>query len=176
MTHRHEMRVCTLALLLVLAGFVMPPHSEAATFQVAAGQEVKVTFQSSGTISSGDVIAGVPLVIELAEPIKLGDKVLVEQGATGKAVVSEVEKAGAPGKPGMIKVAFQEIEAKGDFKTADGGPIKLEGDAMHQGKGKKTLAFITIIGIVLIKGGQGELDADGVYTAKVAETVVLTDQ
>lgn len=159
---------------LALAALFIAGSISAATFQVPAGTDVKVKFVGNQTISSGNVISGVPLVITLAEPIKIGDRVLVEAGAEGKALVSEVKKAGAPGKPGKIKVTFQEIATKGEFKTTDGSPIKLTGELEKMGKGKKTLAFITIIGIVLIKGGQGEIPVDQVYTAKTAETVVLT--
>jgi hypothetical protein len=175
MLRRYSRAVALLALMLCVS-LVAPSLVQAATFQLPAGKEVMVKFKAEGKISSGDVIAGVPLEIELAEPIMLRDKVLVEKGAAGKAVVTEVKKAGAPGKPGMIKVEFQEIETKGDFRTADNGPIKLTGDASHAGKGKKTLAFITIIGILFIKGGQGELDASQAYPAEIAETVVLTDE
>ncbi|MDX9857493.1 MAG: hypothetical protein RBT76_06875 [candidate division Zixibacteria bacterium] len=168
-----ESRLGRMAVLVAAAALVAGSVS-AATFQLPAGTEVKVKFAGSQTISSGNVISGVPLVITLAEPIKIGDRVLVETGAEGKAIVSEVKKAGAPGKPGMIKVTFQEIQTKGEFSTVDGSPIKLSDEPLiREGKGKKTLAFITIIGIVLIKGGQGEIPVDQVYTAKTAETVVL---
>ncbi|MBD3401929.1 hypothetical protein GF420_03460 [candidate division GN15 bacterium] len=157
-----------------LALMALTVNTTAATFQLPAGTPVAVTFAANQPISSGDVISGVPLVITLAEPIKLGDRVLVEAGAEGKAMVTDVKKASAPGNPGMIRVEFQEIDTKGEFATTDGSSIKLTGAVEMEGKGKKTLAFITIIGILFIKGGQGEIPADSTYSAEVAETIVLT--
>lgn len=172
---RKNLRSIAVATVLSAACLLIAPAGFAATYQLPAGQEIMVKFKASGKISSGDVIAGVPLVIELAEPIMIGDKTIVEAGAEGKAIVKEAKKAGAPGKPGSITIEFTELSTKGAFKTVDGKPFKLEGSASHVGKGKKTLAFITIIGIVLIKGGQGELDTAKAYPAKIAETVVVTD-
>lgn len=172
---RKYLRSIAVGTMLSAACLLVAPAGFAATYQLPAGKEIMVKFKSTGTISSKDVIAGVPLVIELAEPIMIGDKVIVEAGAQGKAIVKEVKKAGAPGKPGSIMIEFTELSTKGAFKTVDGKPLKLEGQASHAGQSRKTIAFITIIGIVLIKGGQGEIDTSKAYPAKIAETVVMTD-
>lgn len=169
-------RTTALVLTVTMGLFSLAPVLQAATFQLPAGTDVKVKFVTTADISSADVVPGVTLAIELAEPIMVGDRVLVEKGASGTAIVKEAKKAGAPGKPGMITVEFQKLEPKGAFKTTDGSDIALEGSVTRAGKGKKTLAFITIVGIFFIKGGQGVIDVDQVYNAKVAETVVLTDQ
>jgi len=158
-------------LLAVMAGSTV----SAATFQLAKGTELKVKFVSETGISSKKAAVGDTLMITLAEEFAMGDQILVAAGAPGKAVVSEIEKAKAPGKPGRIVVTFLELGTRGSFRTADGSPIALEGTVEKMGKGKKTLAFITIVGIFLIKGGQGEIPLDEVFPAKVAERTILTD-
>lgn len=173
---RKYLRSIALVTLVAVVCLLVAPAGFAATYQLPAGKEVMIKFKSSGTISSKDVISGVPLVIELAEPVMIGDKVIVEAGAQGKALVKDVKKAGAPGKPGSITIEFTELSTKGAFKTVDGKPLKLEGEVSDTGQGRKTIAFITIIGIVLIKGGQGEIDTSKAYPAKIAETVVVADQ
>ena len=115
-------------------------------------------------------------MITLAEPIVLGGIELIAAGAAGRGKITEVEKAGAPGKPGKIVVEFSELGTRGGFKTADGASIKLKGTGEKIGKGKKTLAFVTIVGIFLIKGGQGEITADDIFIAHTAETIVLTGE
>lgn len=156
-----------------LAIALLAPMVQAATFQLPAGTEVKVKFNSDAKISSGNMEAGTKLAVTLAEPLMIGDVLLVAEGAAGTAVVTEVEKASAPGKPGKIVVEFTDLGTRGGYRTVDGSPLKLGGQVEKVGKGKKLLAYITIVGIFLIKGGQGEIDTNEVYTAAIAETVVL---
>jgi len=166
-------------LALAAAGIMtllMTPIAKSATFQVPAGTEVKVKFSGATKISSGKLEAGTRLPITLVEPIKIGDVLLVAEGAAGSAVVKKVEKASAPGKPGKLVVEFVDMGTRGGYRTADGSAIKLSGKVEKVGKGKKLLAYVTIIGVAFIKGGQGEIDTKQVYTATVAQTTVLQSE
>jgi hypothetical protein len=168
-----------LMLALSVAGIttlMLAPVTEAATFQLPAGTEVKVKFSGATKISSGKIEPGTKLPITLAEPIKIGDVLLVAEGAAGSAVVKEVKKAAAPGKPGKLVVEFVDMGTRGGYRTADGSAIKLSGKVEKIGKGKKLLSYVTIIGIAFIKGGQGEIDTRQVYTATVAQTTVLQSE
>jgi hypothetical protein len=169
-----EVRYPAVGLMVLSLGLsILVPPVSAATFQLPAETEIKVQFNRDAEINSGKMEVGTELAITLAEPIRIGEVLLVAEGAAGKAVVKEVEKASAPGKPGRIVVEFVELGTRGGFKTVDGSAIKLTGTIENKGKSKKILAFVTIIGILLIKGGQGAIDTEAVYTAKIAETVVL---
>jgi hypothetical protein len=159
--------------VLSLTSLAYTPIVSGATFQLPADTELKVQFNRDAKINSGDIEADTKLAITLVEPIRIGDVLLVAEGASGSAVVKEVEKAGAPGKCGKIVVEFTELGTRGGFKTVDGSAIKLTGTVEDEGGislPKKILAYITI---ALIKGGQGKIDTEETYTAKVAETVVL---
>jgi len=134
--------------------------------------EIKVKFDPNMIVNSGKLQPGIPLLIFLEEDIKVGGKTIVEAGATGKAEVVEVVKASKPGKPGFIKIAFTELEPKGAYKTADNAKIKIAGFAEGQGKGKKLLSYIFFFGLIL-KGGQGEIDARQSYPAIIKETIIL---
>lgn len=164
--------VATVTLLSMLS----VPVANAATFQLPQGTPVKVAFNPDAKISSGNLKVGTELSITLVDPIRIGDMLLVAEGAAGKAVVTEVEKAGAPGKPGKIVIAFSELGTRGGFKTTDGSAIKLGGTVEKKGKGKKILAYVTIVGIFLIKGGQGEIKPGEVHTATIAQTTVLQSE
>ena len=159
--------------LLGLAVLLAVQVAHAATFQLPAGTEVKLKFNADAKISSGEMETGTILAVTLVEPIRIGEVLLVAAGASGTAVVTEVEKASAPGKPGKIVVEFTELGTRGGFRTVDGSPLKLAGKIEKVGKGKKILAYVTIVGIFLIKGGQGEIDTNEIYTATIGETVVL---
>jgi len=166
-------------LALAVAGIMtllVAPVTEAATFQLPAGTEVKVKFTGAAKISSGSLEPGIKLAIALAEPIKIGEVLLVGEGAAGSAVVKEVKKAAAPGKPGLLVVEFVDMGTRGGYQTADGSAIKLSGKVEKKGGGRKLLAYVTVIGIVFIKGGQGEIDTNHVYTATVAQTTVLQSE
>jgi len=163
------------SLLVVVLCLFFAGAVQAAKVQVPAGTEVKVKFDSRAAVNSGDAVAGVPILIELAEPITIGGKIIVEEGAKGTAVVSEVKKAGKGGKPGNIKVEFVDLEPKGLFKAPEGAKIKLAGTAEGKGKGKKTLSYLFIFGL-FIKGTQGELSTTQAYPATVADNIILESQ
>lgn len=173
---RADKRFAVMMSLMCLLTFLVAPVLQAATFQLPQGTDIKVKFSGDKKITSGTVAKGDSLGIVLAEPIKIGDQLLIAEGAPGKAVVTEVKKSSAPGKPGEIKVNFVWLGTRGGFKTADGSAIKLSGEVTNKGKGKKFLAFVTIVGIFLIKGGQGEIPVDSTYNAKIGQTVVLTGE
>lgn len=161
--------ICLLGLGLLLTAQM----GHAATFQLPAGTEIKLKFNADAKINSGAMETGTKLAVTLEEPIMIGEVLLVAAGASGTAVVGEVEKASAPGKAGKIVVEFTELGTRGGYRTVDGAPLKLAGKVEKVGKGKKILAYVTIVGIFLIKGGQGEIDTREVYTATIGETVVL---
>lgn len=161
--------ILTYIALVIIMGVV---SVQAATIGLTKGTEVKARFAAKTKISSGVLNKDVPVLFTLAEPVVIGGKTIVDAGAQGTAKVVEIKKAGSAGKPGYIKVAFVDLEPKGEYASPEGGKIKLAGDIENKGKGKKFLSYLFIAGL-FIKGGQGEIKADSVYTAQVAETIVL---
>jgi hypothetical protein len=163
------------AAIIALAIMLLAASLPAATIQLPRGTEVKVKFAAAAKVSSGNLAKDVPVLFTLAEPVIIGGETLVEAGAAGTAKVVEVKKAGKAGKPGYIKVAFVELEPKGVYQTADKAKIKLTGEVENKGKGKKFFSMLFIAGL-FIKGGQGEIPANTVYTAKVAESITLENK
>lgn len=162
--------VCAVAVVFLIGANVF-----AAKVQIPEGTKISVKFPATMKISSGKISAGIPLAFELARPIEIGGKVIVEKGARGTAVVKESVKARRGGKPGKITVEFTELMPTGNFKSAESAGIKLKGSVTAQGKGKKTLSYLFIFGL-FIKGGQGEIPTDKYYEASVAESIILEDQ
>lgn len=160
--------------LAVSVMFVFALTAHAGKVQVPEGTTVTVKFPATTKISSGKIPEGTKLLFELVEPIEVGGKVIVDKGATGTAVVTEVKKAGRGGKPGKITVEFVELNATGSFRSPDGSPIKLTGTVTDEG-GKKGF-FPWLFFVFLMKGGQGEIDTDQPYIATVAESIILEEQ
>ncbi|UCE23453.1 MAG: hypothetical protein JSU74_09110 [Candidatus Zixiibacteriota bacterium] len=157
------------AILVLLA-----VSANAAKVQVPEGTNISVKFPASIKISSGEMSEGIPLLFELATPVEIGGKVIVAKGATGTAVVKESVKAKKGGKPGKITIEFVELAPSEPWKAVDGSNIKLKGSVTAEGKGKKTLSYLFIFGL-FIKGGQGEIPSGQIFTATVAESVILQD-
>jgi hypothetical protein len=150
---------------------VIIPSVHAGKVQIPEGKQIKVQFPSSLKISSGVLGAGVPLLFYLYEPITIGGKVIVEKGAEGTAVVKESVKAGRGGKPGKIALAFFALTPKGDYVNLAGAKIKLSGTV--SAKGKKKGFFPYLFFVLFLKGGEGEISPDSIYTATVAESIIL---
>ncbi|MBD3179840.1 MAG: hypothetical protein GF417_09690 [Candidatus Latescibacteria bacterium] len=156
--------------LLVIA--LVPAAAFAGKVVLPEETEVKVKFDPSIMVNSGMLQKGLNLPIILAEDITIGGKTIVEKGAEGAAKVIEIESASRPGDPGYIKIAFTGINARGEYSTATGDMIKLTGELESRGKSRKVLSWIFILGL-FISGKEGEIDTSQVYTAEVAETVIL---
>ena len=167
----HRSAIMRIISLTILFSFLLLSFAQATTLQLAKGTEVKVKFAPGMKVSSGTLSQGVPIVCTLAEPVTIGDKVVVEAGAQATAVVTEVKKSGRPGKAGYIKISFTELETKGEYRTVDGSKIKLTGFVDNMGKKKGFFPYL--IFVLFVKGGQGEINADAVYSVKVAESVIL---
>jgi len=161
--------VCAAVLALLLVSGV-----SAAKVQVPEDTKISVKFPSSMKISGGEMVEGIPVGFELTQPIEIGGKVIVDKGAKGTAIVKEVVKAGGGGKPGSITVEFQDLVPNGSFKTLDDTPIKLKGEVTGKGKGKGFFPYLFFK--FILKGGQGEIPTNQIYTASVAESVILEEK
>ena len=161
-----------MVILAIMAIFIMQASAvSAATVQLPKGTEVKISFAPGIILSSGSLQKDATLLITLNDPLELGGKVIVEKGARGTAKVVEVKKAGGMGKAGYIKIEFQDMETKGAYKSPEGKKITLAGMAENKGKGKGIFPYLFLV--LFLKGGQGEVSADQIYTATVGETIIL---
>ncbi len=172
MALRGNKQVLFVAGVLTVAVALTVVSAFAGTIQIPKGYEVKLKFPGGMKISSGELTKGVPIVCYLEEPIEIGGITVVEAGAQATAKVAEVKSAGKPGKPGYIKIEFESLDAKGEYRLLTDDKIKLEGSAEAEGKGRKLLSYLFIFGL-LIKGTQAEINTNQVYTAEVAENIIL---
>jgi hypothetical protein len=159
--------VAALAVILII-----PVAASAAKVVLAEETEVKVSFDPEIRVNSGMLQVGLSVPIILAEDITIGGKTIVEKGAPGTAEVLEIERASRPGDPGYIKIGFRKLSPRGEYSTATGEMIKLSGEVENRGKSRKVLSWLFILGLFL-SGKEGELDSSQVYTAEVAETVIM---
>jgi len=168
------MKALSMPVLAIMAALIMMPIAADAG-RISLPKDVTklmVKFDPAARIDSGKLQKGDTLSISLAEDLKVGGITVVEAGAKGMAIVKETVKASRPGKPGKIVVAFVDLKPKGDYRSKDGGNIKLAGVAEDKGGGRKIISWLFILGL-FIKGGQGEIDTAQAYPATVGETIIL---
>jgi len=170
MINRRTYFVAIALILLLFAASVNAGH-----VQLPKGKEVYLKFSSDLKVSSGEYKKGDSIPVMLDQPIDIGGQIIVDRGAAGTAVVLDAEKNGSGGKAGMIKIGFVNLQPKGEYKLSEGGVISLGGNPLEF-KGKKKGIFPYLFFVIILKGGNGEVPTDVVYTATVAETVVLENE
>jgi hypothetical protein len=166
-------RLLTVAACMLFLAFVATTAS-AGTIQLPKGTKVKLKFPPNMKINSGNVSAGIPLVCYLAEPLEVGGIVVVDANAEGTAMVSEVQSAKSGGKPGRIKIEFASLQPKGEYRPLTADVIKLSGSQEAKGKGKGIFPYLFFV--FFLKGSQAVIPTNAVYTAEVAETIVLENK
>jgi hypothetical protein len=150
--------------------FAVASTASAGQVQLPKDKSISVAFDPGANISSGKLNKGDTVKITLAESIEIGGAPIVEKGATGKAVVTEVKKAGWMHKKGYIKIEFVELNAKGEFRTPAGAKIKLSGAVEKKGGLK---FFPSMLPLLIGKGGQASIKGGGVYAATIKESIIL---
>ena len=160
-----KFKKCLAPTLLLILALLVGATAFSATMQLPKGMELKVKLVTEVELKSDKTAKDTQIPITLVDPIVIAGKTLVEAGAKGTAKVTEVQKSG-DGKPGMIKIAFVDLEPKGNYVTPNGAKIKLGGDITGQGKKKKSL-------LVFGKLTEGKISTSDTYKATVAESIVL---
>jgi len=159
--------------LAVLTVIVFAGSGVRADIMVPAGTNLTVAFDqdvSSKYVKPGDLIP-----IRLMAPVSIGGLEIVKSGCKGSARVKSVKPAGKGGSPGSVEVELLELEPNGSYATSDGTKVQLiraEGTIKAEGKGKKTLSYLFILGL-FIKGGQGVIPADQPIDAQVAQDIFI---
>lgn len=132
------------------------------------GTEVKLKFLDA--LSSRTATDGDPVNLELDEPLKVGDVVVVKPGAKAVGEVTNAKKAGMMGRAGDLSIRL-------DHLVADDTRVKLRGSKGKEGEGKEgtAVALTVLFGpIGLIKHGKNvEVKPGTPLTAYVDEDVAL---
>lgn len=148
-----------------------------AQIQLPAGTEMQIVFDQK--ISSGSAKVGDLVTFHLKDQIEVGGVVVVKVGCKGTAKVKSLEKAGKPGKPGKLEFDPVSLSPEHAYKAANGSKVLLEsaggGPILAKGSGKKILSFILGFGL-LIKGGEGKVEAQTEMTVKVKQDIDLEAQ
>jgi hypothetical protein len=166
--------------LSVTAAFLilsLPLTASAATVSLAVGTQVHVRLVHS--ISSGTATPGQRFAFQAAEPVMVGNQVVISKGALGSGHVVDASKA--QGKSaGKMTLAFDTIHA------VDGSLVSLTEDSSVAGnaeKGKASTATIAAtialgpIGLLahnMVKGKDITVTSDKSFPAWVKRTSSIT--
>jgi len=132
------------------------------------GEEIHLKFADN--VSSKTANEGDPVNLVLDEPIKVGDIVVVKEGAKAVATVTNAKKAGMMGKAGELNIRLEHLKA-GDER------VRLRGSKGKEGQGKEgtAVALTVLFGpIGLIKHGKNvDVKAGTPLLAYVDQDVAL---
>jgi hypothetical protein len=142
--------------------------TSAGKFVLREGTEVKLKFLDN--LTSKTATEGDPVNLELDEPLKVGDVIVVKPGAKAVGEVTKSKKAGMMGRGGDLSIRLDHLAA-GDAR------VRLRGSKGKEGEGKEgtAVALTVLFGpIGLIKHGKNvEVKAGTPLTAYVDEDIAL---
>jgi hypothetical protein len=148
---------------------VAAPVSNTVTIPTGTPMDIEITEQlSTKTSKVGDKFA-----LKLAQPLKIGDTIVIPAGTPGTGEVIDVGKPGIGGKPGKLVIA-------GRVLTLDGTTIGIRGLQLRPLGGEDrsnvvmATSFVPYLGMAsfLIQGGHVEIPAGAWATAKLAAPFV----
>jgi hypothetical protein len=158
----------------------------AATAPLASGMAPKntlVVIRIGEPLSSKVVAVGDRFVIQLAEPITSAEGVLVPAGTTGAGEVISVSKAGAFAKAGELVLAARFLDLNGRHVPLKAFKLGAAGKDPTNGLITASIALsATPAGLpfsivsMAIPGGQAEIQAGALATAKLAEDLTAPIQ
>uniref|UniRef100_A0A832H2K8 Uncharacterized protein n=1 Tax=Oscillatoriales cyanobacterium SpSt-402 TaxID=2282168 RepID=A0A832H2K8_9CYAN len=93
----------------------LPPNTTGAVktptpaikFGLADGTPIKLKFKQ--TISSKEAKTNDTVEFEVSEPVRVGNKTVIAQGASAKGTVIEARRSGMLGRRGKLDIAIQEV-------------------------------------------------------------------
>jgi hypothetical protein len=82
--------------------------TSAMTFGLADGTRVKMKFKQ--TVSSKTAKQNDPIEFEVTEDIRIGNTTVIAKGATGRGVVTKVQRSGMLGRKGKLEIAINDVD------------------------------------------------------------------
>jgi hypothetical protein len=145
-----------------------PPTPKPSSVVLKEGTDVALKFAQD--LSSKTAAEGDPVMLTLAEDLKVNEVVVARAGAKATGEVTNAKKAGMMGKGGELNIRLDHLTS-GDLK------IKLRGTKGREGDSKvgTAVALTVLFGPVgLIKHGKNIEIKDGTpFNAFVADDVVV---
>jgi hypothetical protein len=156
---------------------VTPPPAPAAPIvalvqpTIAADTIVDITLVES--VSSRIAKPRDSFIIELAEPIKLGEQVLIPSGVRGVGEVVDAGKGGFGGKPGKLVLAARYLDVNGQRLSLRGLKVGVGGkDYSNQVLAVSLVPYLGIASLFMT-GGNIEVPAGTRSSAKVSAPFVV---
>ena len=158
------------ALILAATQILLPAVVVAAELTIPVGTPVVLQFVE--TIDPAVVIVGSTVYLTVLSDVTVEGQTAFTAGSTATGVISQAEKAGGIGKPAVLGVTLQSVQA------VDGTAVPVSGMMTVEGENKQTSTLvITIICCVLgllMKGGNIDIPAGSTTDATVAMATSIT--
>jgi hypothetical protein len=143
-----------------------------------AGPELRIPAKTVVQIAIAEPISskvaqiGDSFAISLAEPLTVGDRVIIPAGVVGRGEVTHAAKSGWGGKAGELIVNARHLQC-GDLRIPL-GHFQYAGTGKDNFGGAFVAAQVIPLGQFMVNGGEASIPAGVRGTAKVKADVVLT--
>jgi hypothetical protein len=160
-------KIITLTMLIIMG--IASSQTAQTVQELYEGTMVKARLRE--TIKGGSVEVGQKIDFELADPIIVGDRVVVKPGAKISGSITEARSSGVLGRKGKL-------EFKIEYLYLDNGQVvKLTSNQKSNLKGDGLLvasAAILVAPVALFIVGKGaKFEAGKVFDCYVSETIIL---
>lgn len=119
--------------LLIIFGLVIsrqPLAAQAAAAQVKLAEGTQVRLKLMESLNSGAVQAGQTITFEVLDNVKVGETVVIAEGASAWGTIVEAEGGKRMGRSGKLTLQLDYV------KAVDGTKIPLRANAVKEGQGK----------------------------------------
>jgi hypothetical protein len=179
-----SMPLPTCAPMLLLLALALPTANAADPVAAAAGQtaasgsarlytvaaDTELVFEMGATMTSKDNQRGDRFPLRLAEPLRIDGQLVIPAGTPAMGEVVHADRARAGGQAGELVLAARYLEW-------DGRQLALKsfraGVGKDRSKSAMGVAIVASVAGFLVRGGQMEMPAGSLITAKLREAAAL---
>lgn len=126
-----------LSLVFTLVGVQLAVFAQGAT-QVKLEEGTQVRLKLMEAINSGTAQAGQVISFEVLDDVKIGDALVIAEGATAWGTIVEAEAKKSMGRAGKLAFRLDYV------KAVDGSKIPLRATSVSQGKGKGVATGVAV--------------------------------
>lgn len=161
-------KILVLLFLVSFVNFAVCPMGIAKNVILPGG--VKVDLKLAEPVSSKTANAGDEVNFLVANDVRVGDDVLIKEGARATGTLMDITRKGRIGKPGKLVINIDKVQA------VDGKKIPLAGNIIKEGESKKVASIcLCLISLyfLMLRGTDAELAENYPVKAKIEQDVTL---
>jgi hypothetical protein len=150
--------------LVATAGFAGPSSSPADTTQYTVPAGTKITVRMIDSVNSKQNRPGDEFAATVAEPVVVGDRVVIPKGAEAKTRLIEAKTSGHLKGQSELELELTQVEVNGQSYTVDSAVYTAQGESRGK-KSAKRIGGASAVGALIgaiAGGGKGAAIGAGI--------------